>query len=117
MSDGIVSPWSWELTAREYPVYPSTQESCYLIGGSQGSLSVPDLTVWNQNGNRDWWAPISATSVHREASDPLINQIKHFVSVINKQETPLVSGSEGLKTMRVLEAISESARSGRTINV
>lgn len=117
VSDGIVSPWSWELTAREYPVYPSTQESCYLIGGSQGSLSVPDLTVWNQNGNRDWWAPISATSVHREASDPLINQIEHFVSVINKQETPLVSGSEGLKTMRVLEAISESARSGRTINV
>jgi len=96
---------------------PSTQESCYLIGGSQGSLSVPDLTVWNQNGNRDWWAPISATSVHREASDPLINQIKHFVSVINKQEAPLVSGSEGFKTMRVLEAISESAYSGCTIKV
>lgn len=117
VSDGIVSPWSWELTAREYPVYPSTQESCYLIGGSQGSLSVPDLTIWNQNGIRDWWEPISATSVHREASDPLINQIKHFVRVINKQETPLVSGSEGLKTMRVLEAISESARASCTINV
>jgi len=117
VSDGIVSPWSWELTAREYPVYPSTQESCYLIGGSQGSLSIPDLTLWNQNGKRDWWAPINATSVHRQASDPLVNQIAHFANVIRGREKPLVSGGEGLKTMRVLEAITESAKAGCTVKV
>lgn len=121
VSDGIVSPWSWELTAREYPVYPSTQQSCYLIGGSNGSLSVPDLTLWNQkelgDGKGDWWAPINAMSVHRDASDPLINQIAHFVAVIKHKEQPLVSGVEGLKTMRVLEAISESARAGTMVAV
>ncbi len=117
VSDGIVSPWSWELTAREYPVYPTTQESCYQIGGSHGSLSVPDLTLWNQNGRQDWWEPINATLVHREASDPLINQIAHFVRVIQKQEAPLVSGMEGLKTMRVLEAIETAAKSGRTVSI
>ncbi len=117
VSDGIVSPWSWELTAGEYPVYPVTQESCYQIGGSQGSLSVPDLTLWNQHGKQDWWEPIHSTHVHREASDPLINQIAHFVRVIQKQEAPLVSGLEGLKTMRVLEAIEEAAKSGTTIRI
>ena len=44
VSDTIVSPWSWELTAQENPAYPPTQQSCYQIGGSLGSLSVPDLT-------------------------------------------------------------------------
>lgn len=117
VSDGIVSPWSWELTAQEYPVYPTTQESCYQIGGSHGSLSVPDLTLWNQNGKQDWWEPINATLVHREASDPLVNQIAHFVRVIQKQEAPLVSGSEGLKTMRVLEAIETAATSGNTVRI
>jgi len=46
VSDSIVSPWSWELTSAEYPIYPVTDRSCYLIGGSDGSLSVPDLAVW-----------------------------------------------------------------------
>ncbi|MBX2826182.1 MAG: Gfo/Idh/MocA family oxidoreductase [Gammaproteobacteria bacterium] len=117
VSDGVVSPWSWELTAREYPVYPSTQQSCYQLGGTLGSLSIPDLTVWNQNGQQDWWAPINATSVHREASDPLINQIAHFVEVIRGDAEPLVSGAEGLKTLRVLEAMTESAASSTTVTV
>ncbi|MDH3662321.1 MAG: Gfo/Idh/MocA family oxidoreductase, partial [Alphaproteobacteria bacterium] len=34
VADSVVSPWSWELTSGEYPVYPPTAESCYLLGGS-----------------------------------------------------------------------------------
>jgi len=117
VSDGVVSPWSWELTAKEYPVYPTTQQSCYQIGGTHGSLSVPDLTLWNQEGKQDWWAPISATSVHRNASDPLINQIEHFVNVIHGDAAPLVSGAEGLKTLRVIEAIGQSAQLGSTVTL
>lgn len=117
VSDGIVSPWSWELTSREYPIYPVTDQSCYHIGGSEGSLSVPDLTLWNQNGGNDWWAPINATSMPRESSDPLVNQIDHFGRVIEGLELPLVSGEEGLRTLRVLEAIENSASSGNTITL
>lgn len=115
VSDGIVSPWSWELTSREYPIYPVTDQSCYHIGGSQGSLSIPDLTLWNQAGKNDWWAPINATSMPQESSDPLVNQIDHFRRVILELESPLVSGEEGLRTLRVLEAIENSASSGNTI--
>lgn len=115
VSDGIVSPWSWELTSAEYPVYPVTDQSCYKIGGTAGSLSVPDLTLWNQQGRQDWWAPISATSVPRDSSDPLVNQIAHFLAVIQGREVPLVSGEEGLKTLRVIEAIQRSAESAGSI--
>ncbi len=117
VSDGIVSPWSWELTSQEYPIYPVTNQSCYHIGGSHGSLSIPDLTLWNQHGKQDWWEAISATSMPQESSDPLVNQIDHFRRVIKGYELPLVSGEEGLKTLRVLEAIENSGRRGVTIDV
>ena len=35
-----------EMTSQEYPIYPATSQSSYMIGGSHGSLSVPDLSLW-----------------------------------------------------------------------
>lgn len=118
VSDSIVAPWSWEMTAQEHPVYPATPESCYLIGGSKGALSVPDLRVWSHTGPEpDWWTPISATSLTREAADPLAAQILHFAAVILGQAKPLVSGWEGLRTLEVVEAIQVSAESGRVVRL
>lgn len=118
VSDSIVSPWSWELTSNEYPIYPPTPESCYLLGGSHGSLSVPDLRLWtHQNGARDWWSPIAATTVVRGGSDPLVNQMRHFAEVITHTASPLVSGREGLRTLKVLEAIQEACKSRETVKV
>ncbi|MBO9401810.1 Gfo/Idh/MocA family oxidoreductase [Shimia sp. R9_3] len=118
VSDSIVSPWSWELTSGEYPIYPTTQESSYLIGGSHGSISIPDLRLWShEEGQRDWWTPISATSLMTAASDPLVNQIAHFVKVARKEASPLVSGWEGLKTLQVIEAIQKSCTSGVSVTI
>lgn len=117
VADAVVSPWSWELTAREYPIYPATSESCYMIGGTEGALSIPDLKIWRHVGVPDWWSPISATSMSLAAADPLINQIAHFVRVIKDGAEPLVSGAEGLKTIRVVGAIQEAAASGETVHV
>lgn len=117
VADGVVSPWSWELTAREYPVYPATSESCYMLGGTEGALSIPDLKIWRHVGAPDWWSPMSATNMPLAAADPLINQIAHFARVIGDGEAPLVSGAEGLKTMRVVGAIQEAAESGETVHI
>ena len=117
VSDSIVAPWSWEMTSKEYPIYPATSQSSYMIGGSHGSLSVPDLSLWTHTTERDWWSPISATAVPQDASDPLVNQIAHFVDVIAKRAPPLVSGAEGLRTLTVVEAIQTSASTGETIRL
>lgn len=117
VSDSIVSPWSWELTSREYPIYPMTSESCYAIGGSEGSLSLPDLTVWSHQGDRNWWNPISGTIAPRASSDPLINQVENFAGVIRGTATALVSGVEGLKTMMVIEAIQKAAETQALVHV
>lgn len=115
VSDTIVAPWSWELTARENPVYPPTSQSCYMLGGTHRSLSLPDLTLWENQGKRSWSQPMQAMSLPRENSSAFINQIKQFTAVIAGLEPPLVSGKEGLKTLRVIEAIQCSAHSGKTI--
>ncbi len=115
VSDSVVSPWSWEHTAAEYPVYPVTSESCYLLGGTKGAFSIPDLSVWSHGEKPDWWSPISATRAPRASSDPLVNQIAHFAEVIRGDAEPLVSGLEGLKTLRVVEAIQQSADTGETV--
>ena len=53
VSDSVVAPWSWELTSGENPAYPKTDQSCYLIGGSEGGLSLSDLRVWRHEGGQD----------------------------------------------------------------
>ncbi len=118
VSDSIVSPWSWELTSREYPIYPPTNESSILIGGSHGSLSLPELRLWtHKDCLRDWWTPISATTLTRETSDPLVNQVSHFADVIRGVASPLVSGREGLRTLQVIEAIQKACINGNIVSV
>ena len=116
VSDSIVAPWSWELTARENPAYPATSESCYLIGGSEGGLSLPDLRVWRHDELPDWWTPISARNLTCSMEDPLAVQIAHFAAVIAREEEPLVSGWEGLKSLEVVEAVALSSVTGREVS-
>lgn len=117
VSDSIVAPWSWELTARENPAYPATSESCYLIGGSAGGMSLPDLRVWHHDGAPDWWTPISARNLTCRMEDPLAVQMAHFAQVILGREAPLVSGIEGLRSLEVVEAVALSSETGREITI
>lgn len=115
VSDSAVSPWSWEFTAAENPVYPVTGESAYQIAGSSGALSIPDLTLWQHDGRPDWWAPLSSTKLSTELSDPLVNQMTHFCAVIRGEIAPLVSAREGMQTLAVVAAMREAAATGRPV--
>lgn len=112
VSDSIVAPWSWELTARENAAYPATNQSCYLIGGSRGGLSLPDLRIWQHEQQQDWWTPISARTLTCSFEDPLVTQMQHFASVVRGEEMPLVCGVQGMRSLEVVEAIATSAATG-----
>jgi len=112
VSDTVVSPWSWEFTAGENPVYPTTCASCYRVGGTHGALSIPDLTLWSQPEGRDWWKPIAKKTLPFQPADPLVQQLAHFKEVIAGRARPLISGEDGLQTLGVMEAIVLAAESG-----
>ncbi|WP_299550847.1 Gfo/Idh/MocA family oxidoreductase [uncultured Tateyamaria sp.] len=117
LSDVALGPWSWELTAGENPAYPKTDQSSYLIGGTKGSLSLPNLSLWTQKDGPDWWAPMDQTRVPLPLSDPLKDQIEHFAQVIEGNALPLVSGADGLRAVQVIEAIKSAAGSGQLVAV
>lgn len=115
LSDTVVAPWSWELTASENPAYPPTGQSCYFIGGTHGSMELPNARLWSNQGKRSWWEPISATRYPVGREDPLVCQVMQFARVIRGEEAPLVPASEGLKTLQVIDAVQRSAHSGEAV--
>ncbi len=118
VSDSVVSPWSWELTAKENPAYHPTGQFCYLVGGSHGSLELPANRLWRNPAKRSWHEPVEVQTFPASKDDPLVLQIEHFCRVIVGEEVPLVSGLEGLKTLRVIDAMKRSAAAeGATISI
>ena len=117
LSDAAVGPWSWEMTAHENPSYPATDQTCYWIGGTAGSLALPNLAHWSQPEGPDWWAPISATRMPVARIDPLQAQIAHFADVIAGRAAPLVTTEDGLRALRVVEAIKSSAETGHGVDL
>jgi len=115
VSDTVVSPWSWELTAGENPNFPRQEQSCYQIGGTHGSLTIPQLELWDHPGERGWEEPLRRERIPFAPEDPLQAQIRHFCAVIRGEEAPLVSGREGLATLAVIEAVKQAARSGEAV--
>lgn len=117
VSDCTVAPWSWELTARENPAYPATSQLCYQIGGTEGSLALPDLSLWQHTDKRSWWEPISAVRVPHGVDDPLVCQVEQFSRVISGSEPPLVSARDGMLNQQVLEAVTQSAKEQTVIEL
>jgi predicted dehydrogenase len=117
ISDTVVAPWSWEQTTGEDKSFPHTDQSCYYIGGTHGSLSVPRLELWTNADKRSWREPFKAERIVAVDPDPLRLQIQQFCRVIRGEEKPLVSGREGLMTLKVIDAVQRSVRSGQSVRI
>jgi predicted dehydrogenase len=117
VSDMIVAPWSWEFTSGENPAYTHTQESCYMIGGTRGSLTIPHLDLWRHETKPSWWEPIARERLPVAANDPLGLQVQNLCGVIRGTVQPVVSGREGLNTLKVVAAVKEAAATGGAIDV
>jgi predicted dehydrogenase len=117
VSDTIQAPWSWEFSTGENPAYSHTQESCYQIGGTRASLAIPQLDLWHHPKEASWWAPIERERLSYVPEDPLGRQVANFCAVIRGTDEPVVSGREGLETLRVIDAIKRAAESGALVQV
>ena len=117
VSDSVVGPWSWEHSAGENPDFPREDQFCCLVGGTEGSLSIPGLELWHNRGPRSWLSPFDRTRETFDRDDPLALQIRNFCRVIRGEEQPVVSGREGLETLKVIMAVKQAARTGRTVEL
>ena len=111
VSDTVVAPWSWEMTSGENPIYPNRPGAAYHIGGTQASLSVPDLQLWTHEGPRSWWNPIHSASLDVANEDAFARQFSHFLDVI-AGAPPLVSAEEGKRSLEAVLQVLEAPLDG-----
>lgn len=120
LSDTAACPRSWEQTSQENKAYPTYgDEDCYVITGTNGSLSVPTmrLKTYPRPEDRSWWKEFEVGQVGMVRDDPLKHQIEHFIQVIHGAAAPLVSVRDGLLNLRITEAIVSAANSGQVVQL
>lgn len=114
-SDAVAAPWSWELGSGENPVYPrQADQPCYLLAGTRGALSIPQLKRWHYaEDGAGWHQPLLAAQEAFSADEALRRQLQHFVQVARGAVAPLVSATDAARTLALIEAIREAAATGR----
>ena len=119
LSDTAGCARSWEQTSRENRDYPSyDDEDCYVLAGTQGSLSIPTMRLkyYGKREDRSWCKPFETAVASLEEADPLARQLAHFCQVIRGEAEPLVSVRDGLRNLQIVDAISEAARTGQIVS-
>lgn len=119
LSDATETPWNWELTSGENPIYPHQPAECGVIAGTRGSLSIPGLDVWHHaerpGTERGWTAPMLRERVPLAPDDAYRRQLRHFGRVIRREEAPRVPARDATRTLAACLAILDSARTGREV--
>lgn len=118
LSDAAVGPWAWEITSGENPGrFPKHDHITHLYSGRKGGLSLPDLSLWTYPPGGAWTDPLSHRRLEAGKEDTYIAQAEHFCAVIRDAVKPLVTCDDGIRNMRVVDAIKRSARSGQAVAV
>jgi predicted dehydrogenase len=61
--------------------------------------------------------PIGAERLPTPPGHPLALQLRNFAAVIRGTQPPVVSGREGLNTLKVVAAIHQAAATGQTVAI
>lgn len=114
-SDAVAAPWSWELDSGESPVYPRQDgQPCYLLAGTQGALSIPQLKRWHYaEAGSGWHTPLLQSEESIPVGEALTLQLQHFVRVARGEQAPLIDAADGGRTLALIEAIRKAAETGR----
>lgn len=118
-SDATPSPWSYEATAHENPLYFPVDENCYHFFGTRGSLAFPSLELWQyaDGAHRGWQYPLETSCRGASRADPLALQLEHFCRVVRGDEEPLIDAQDATRSLAVALAVLESNRCQRPVKL
>ncbi|KAI3340701.1 hypothetical protein F4824DRAFT_451926 [Ustulina deusta] len=139
LADGVVSPHFFEAGTGENPMLPRARRprhdrldesdkswirhredegepvDVYRIFGTNGTLSVPDMTLWTCGGKpRSWENKLNVERVELDDDPraPFDRQLDHFIAVVRGETLiengPGCTGEEGLRVIAVCEAVIEA---------
>lgn len=118
LSDGVPSPWSYDLNVKENPKFHHHEANCYKIFGSEGSLSFPDFYFYSYDDEKYGWEyPLVIEKIPVEDNDPMTEELKHFIDVLRGKAEPAVTGEDALETLKVIKAIKLSSEKGEAVAI
>lgn len=121
-ADNVTSPFNFEVGTGENPLIPCDDnlEGFYKVFGSEGTLSIPDFTLYHQSdvatNERSWNAPLQRTALieNKEESRKLMpfdSQLRHFVEVIRGKSQPACTIADGIQALLCVDAVIKSLKS------
>ncbi len=118
-NSGVPAPWSYELTVHENKDYsPSTNENCYYIFGTKGSVAFPSLKIYSYlDGKWGWFEKLHQETITSTENDPMTEELRHFIDVVIGKSEPLITGEDALETLKVLYAVKESAEKDKVVYI
>lgn len=119
LSDAAPSAHSFEAGTGENPLIPRAGRDFYRILGTEGTLSVGDMRVerYAEGGSRGWEEVVVEEAVEVGSEVPFDEQVRHFVRVVRGEEEPRCSVEDGVRAVRVAEAVLRAMREGVPVEV
>ena len=112
VSDGTPGPWNYDLAAEENTFFTMCLgENSMRVFGTKGSFGFPNMDLYYQDDDAyGWLQPIKHEHFDVEKNDPMTAELEHFVDLCLGRETvPRCTGENALDTLKVINAIQESA--------
>ena len=114
VTDVSPSPWNWETCSGESPNIPHIQRNCYTVFGTDASLGFPNIELWRHDGE-GWQDPLRSERERMRKINPIAEQLRHFISVIRGETSPIITGEDATKTLAATLAVSQAADGGRSV--
>lgn len=109
LTDMGAGPWAWDVTSGENPGrFPTNGVDAHFYSCTRAALSLPSLTVWQHPGRPDWTQKMHASPLPFEERDPYVAQLEHFAQVVRGKTDPLVTLTDGVANMAVIDAIKQA---------
>ena len=121
LSDGTPSPWNYDLLAHadERMCWEDGQDSMHIFG-TKGSIGFPSMTFYTYPDEEHWgwFKPLMHEQFEVELNDPMQSEVDHFFDLCLGRETvPRCTGEQGLKTLKMVNAIIESSNTHQVVEI
>nr|OQO26503.1 hypothetical protein B0A51_05895 [Rachicladosporium sp. CCFEE 5018] len=117
--DAAPSPHSFEAGTGENPIVPRSGRDFCRIFGSDGVLSMGDMIIHRHGSmaEKSWSSALECLHVDVKDCVPFDEQIAHFIRVIRGEEQPRCTAEDGVRAVRVVEAIKQAMRTGEALDI
>ena len=117
VSDASPAPWNWDLNAGEGEHFPRQDADAYFLAGTEASITLPRLEIWEYRRGRGWHDPLTVERTALPKACPYTEQWRHFSALIEGLEPPVCSALDGLRTLEATLAVRTAAESERPVRM